>query len=135
MQAGAPLYRLDARQYESAVIEAEATLHKYESSLRTARDELARYEKLWQDRATSEQTVANKREDVASNIATVESQQAAVRKAKENLADAMVYAPMTGQVAVDDVAVGTYATAGTTKLVTIGSTNPIYAQFSISETE
>ena len=58
-----------------------------------------------------------------------------VQKAKENLADAMVYAPMTGQVAVDDVAVGTYATAGTTKLVTIGSTNPIYAQFSISETE
>lgn len=135
VQAGAPLYRLDARQYESAVIEAEATLHKYESSLRTARDELARYEKLWKDRATSEQTVVSKREDVASNIATVESQQAAVRKAKENLADAMVYAPMTGQVSVDDVAVGTYATAGTTKLVTIGSTNPIYAQFSISETE
>jgi membrane fusion protein (multidrug efflux system) len=36
---------------------------------------------------------------------------------------------------VDDVAVGTYATAGSTKLVSIGSLDPIYAQFSVSETE
>jgi membrane fusion protein (multidrug efflux system) len=42
---------------------------------------------------------------------------------------------MTGQLSVDDVAVGTYATAGNTTLVTIGSSDPIYAQFSISETE
>ncbi len=135
VQAGAPLYRLDARQYESAVIEAEATLHKYESALRTAQDELKRNEALWRSNAVSEQTLVSKREDVASNLATVDSQRAAVRKAQENLADAMVYAPMTGRVSVDDVAVGTYATAGSTKLVTIGSVDPIYAQFSISETE
>jgi membrane fusion protein (multidrug efflux system) len=42
---------------------------------------------------------------------------------------------MTGQLSVDDVAVGTYVNAGSTNLVTIGSPDPIYAQFSISETE
>ena len=42
---------------------------------------------------------------------------------------------MSGRVSVDDVAVGTYATAGSTKLVSIGSLDPIYAQFSVSETE
>jgi membrane fusion protein (multidrug efflux system) len=36
---------------------------------------------------------------------------------------------------VDDVAVGTYVNAGSTNLVTIGSPDPIYAQFAISESE
>lgn len=133
--AGQPLFRLDARQYETAVIEAQAQLHKAESTLRNAREDLARNEILWQDRAISEQTLTNKRADVDGYLATVESEQAAVRKAQENLDDTVVYAPMDGRAAVDDVAVGTYATAGMTNLVTVGTMDPIYVQFSISETE
>lgn len=135
VREGQPLYRIDSRQYESAVIEAEAKLHKAESSLRTAKDMLYRDEMLFKDKAISEQSLFNKREDVQANIATVESERAAVRKAQENLDDTIVYAPMSGRLSVDDVAVGTYATAGSTKLVSIGSLDPIYAQFSVSETE
>ncbi len=135
VQAGQALYRLDSRQYEMAVLEAEADLHKAESDLRTAQDELARNEMLFNDKAVSEQTLVNKREDVAANQATVESKRASLRKAKENLQDAIVYAPMSGRVSVDDVAVGTYSTAGSTTLVTIGSLDPIYVQFNVSETE
>ncbi len=36
---------------------------------------------------------------------------------------------------VDDVPIGTFATAGSTALVTISSTNPVYVEFSISEAE
>jgi membrane fusion protein, multidrug efflux system len=36
---------------------------------------------------------------------------------------------------MDDVNIGTYAAAGTTGLVTISSTNPVYVQFDMSETE
>ena len=133
--AGQPLFRLDARQYETAVIEAQAQLHRAESDLRNAREDLARDEILWQDKAISEQTLTNKRADVDGYLATVESEQAAVRKAQENLDDTVVYSPMDGRTAVDDVAVGTYATAGTTNLVTVGTMDPIYVQFSISETE
>lgn len=135
VQAGAPLYRIDSRQYESAVIEAESNLHKSEADLRKAKDELARDEMLFADKAISEQSVFNQREEVSANQAIVESQRAAVQKARENLDDTIVYAPMSGRLSVDDVAVGTYATAGSTKLVSIGSLDPIYAQFSVSETE
>ena len=135
VHAGQPLYRIDSRQYETAVIEAQAQLHKAESTLRNAEEDLARNEILWKDRAISEKTLTNSRADVDGYLATVESQQAAVRKAQENLDDTVVYAPMDGQVSVDDVAVGTYATAGSTNLVTIGTMDPIYVQFSISETE
>ena len=36
---------------------------------------------------------------------------------------------------MDDVNVGTYATAGTTPLVTISSSDPLYVQFDMSEAE
>lgn len=135
VHAGDPLYRIDSRQYESAVIEAQANLHKAESDLRNAQEDLARDEMLWQDKAISEQTLTNKRADVEGYGATVESYRAAVQKARENLDDAVVYAPMDGQVSLDDVAVGTYATAGSTKLVSLGPLDPIYVQFSVSESE
>lgn len=135
VQAGQALYRIDSRQYETDVIEAEANLHKAEAELRNAQDNLARNEMLFQNNAVSAQTVSNQRATVNADIATVESYQAALRKARETLDDVIVYAPISGKLSVDDVAVGTYATAGTTKLVTIGSLDPIYAQFSVSETE
>ena len=133
--AGQPLYKLDSRQYETAVISAQAELSKAETNLRHAQEELSRYEVLWKDRAVSEQTLTDKRADVDGNKATVAATQAAVRKAQENLDDTIVYAPMSGRVSVDDVAVGTYATAGTTKLVTVGTMDPVDVQFSVSETE
>jgi len=135
VHAGQPLYRLDSRQYESAVLEAEASLHKAQATLRNAQEDLERDEMLWAKKAVSEQTLTSQRAQVSEYQAEVESEQAAVRKAQENLDDTVVYAPMDGRLSVDDVAVGTYATAGSTKLVTLGSIDPIYAQFSISETE
>lgn len=135
VKAGDALYRIDSRQYETAVLQARANLHKAESDLRNAQEDLARNEMLFKDKAVSEQTVTNKRADVAAHLATVEAQQAAVKKAQESLDDTIVYAPMSGRVSVNDVAVGTYATAGSTKLVTIGSIDPLYVQFGISETE
>ena len=135
VHAGDPLYRIDSRQYETALIDAQGKLHKAEASLRNIKEDLDRYERLWLDRAVSEQTVANKRAEMAEQQATVESEQAAVRKAQENLDDTIVYAPMDGRLAVDDVAVGAYATAGATSLVTVGTMDPIYVQFSVSETE
>lgn len=135
VHAGDALYRIDSRQYETAVIEAEANLHKAEADLQNAKEDLSRDEMLFENNAVSEQTLTNQRATVASYAATVESYRAAFKKAHENLDDTIVYAPIDGQLSLDDVAVGTYATAGTTKLVTIGSTDPIYAQFTISETE
>jgi len=38
-----------------------------------------------------------------------------LQRAEQDLADTVVYAPMSGQLAVNDVAVGTYATAGNTR--------------------
>ena len=131
VQAGQPLYRIDSRQYESAVLQAQANLAQSEATLNNARIDLARYEHLYESEAISEQSVTTQR----ANVQSYEANAALLKKAQEDLADTVIYAPMSGQLAVDDVAVGTFAVAGVTNLVTIGSSDPVYAQFSISETE
>lgn len=135
VQAGQPLYKIDSRQYESAVLQARANLAQAEANYSDAAQDLQRYRQLYESEAIAEQQVANQQAKTDAYYAAAASMAALLRKAQEDLDDTVVYAPMTGQLSVDDVAVGTYASPGTTNLVTIGSSDPIYAQFSISETE
>ena len=135
VRAGQALFKIDSRPYETALLSAKADLNKAESNLRHAQDTLSRNERLYQVQAISEQTLANSRTDLDGYVAAVESAQVAIRKAEESLDDTVVYAPMSGRVSLDDVAVGTYAMAGSTTLVTMGTIDPVFVQFSISETE
>jgi len=132
---GQPLYKIDSRQYESAVMKARADLAQSEATLKNAQIDLYRDQKLLEEEAIAEQVVTTQAAQVAAYEAQVAANEALVKNAMENLEDTMIYAPMSGQLSVDDVAVGTFAAAGQTTLVTIGSSNPIYAQFSVSESD
>lgn len=135
IQVGQPLYKIDSRQYESAVLSAQATLAQSEATLNNARIDLNRDQELLASDAISEQTVTTQQSNVNQYEAVAAANAALLKKAQENLDDTVVYAPMDGRLDVNDVAVGTYATAGQTSLVTIGSVDPVFVQFSISETE
>ena len=135
VEVGQPLYRIDSRQYESAVLAAEATLAQAEATLGNAQTDLYRDQQLLADNAISEQTVTTQEANVNAYQAVADANAAQLRKAQQDLADTVIIAPMSGQLSVDDVAVGTFAAAGSTNLVTIGSSDPVYAQFSLSETE
>lgn len=135
VEAGQPLYKIDSRQYESAVLQAQATLAQSEATLNNAQTDLYRYQQLLSSKAIAEQVVANQQAQVNAYGAAAAANEALLRTALQNLDDTVIYAPMSGQLSVDDVAVGTFASAGQTNLVTIGSSNPVYAQFSISETD
>lgn len=135
VQAGQLLFKIDDRQYQSQVMAARATLAEAEVNLRNAQIDLQRNEMLLKENAIAEQTVTTQAALVKAREAACEAAAAQVKLAMENLADTEIYSPMTGQLGVDDVAVGTFVGAGTTTLVTIGSIDPIFAQFSISENE
>ena len=127
VEAGQLLFKIDDRQYQSQVMAARATLAEAEVNLRNAQIDL--------QRTIAEQTVTTQAALVKAREAACEAAAAQVKLAMENLADTEIYAPMSGQLGVDDVAVGAFVGAGTTTLVTIGSLDPIFAQFSISENE
>lgn len=135
VNAGDLLFKIDSAQYEMSVDSAEADVRKAESILRRGREDLRRNEQLYAVSAISEQVIVNSRADVEGYAANLDSARAALRKAKENLGYASVYAPLSGRVSLNDVATGTYANAGNTTLVTIGEIDPIYVVYSISETE
>lgn len=135
VQEGEALYRIDSRQYESAVLSARATLAQSEATLNNAQIDLQRDEELLASAAIAEQTVTTQRARVHEYEAMVAANAALLKRAQENLDDTTVYAPLSGRLDVNDVAVGTYANAGQTALVTIGSVDPVYVQFSISETQ
>ena len=135
VSAGQPLYRIDSRQYESALLQAQAVLAQSEATLNNARMDLGRYQQLYASAAISEQTLSTQQAQVNAYEAAVAANAALVRQAQENLDDTVIYAPMSGQLSVDDVAMGTFVSAGTTTLVSMGTSNPIFAQFSLSENE
>ena len=132
---GQMLFKIDDRQYKSAVLEAEAKLAKSKTALAKERVDLQRDEELWQANAISEQTLTNQRIAVKSQEAEVAANEALLQKAKDDLADTIVYAPMSGRLGIDDVTVGTLSNAGSTPLATIGIVDPVYVQFAVSEQE
>lgn len=135
VSAGQALFKIDPTQYETALLSAQADLRKAEVNLRRAKDTVARNERLYAAQAISEQTLYNSRADLDGYFAAVEAARISIRKANDNLENVTVYSPMDGRAALDDVAIGTYATAGNTNLVTIGTTDPILVKFDISETD
>ena len=132
---GQILFKIDDRQYKSAVLQAEANLAKSKTALAKERVDLQRDEELWQSNAISEQTLANQRTAVKSQELEVEANEALLQKAKDDLADTIVYAPMSGRLGIDDVPIGTLAAAGNTALATIGLVDPVFVQFAVSEQE
>ena len=149
VEQGQLLYQIDSRQYNSAVLRAQADLAQAEAVLQqsvatynNSLIDLQRNEKLFEESAIPEQAVTTQAATVRANEATCAANeaaiyacQAALRTAQENLDDTKIYAPMSGQLGVDDVSVGTFVSAGQTTLATLGAPDPIFVQFSISESD
>ena len=132
---GQPLFRIDPRQYESALNSAQANLAQAEANLSNARLDTERYRQLASADAIAEQTLNTQQSVEEQNAAVVAFNRANVQKAADDLADTVIVSPIDGRMDVNDLSVGTYVTAGSTTMATVSSTNPVFAQFSMSENE
>lgn len=133
--AGQPLFRLDSRSYDAALQEARANQAQAAANLANEQLNLERYRALAAQDAVSIQTVTNQESATQQQMAVLEARDSQVQAALDNLDDTIVYAPFSGKLNLDDVPIGTFATAGSTALVTISSTNPVFVEFSVSEAE
>jgi membrane fusion protein (multidrug efflux system) len=135
VKKGTPLFRIDDRAYGSALLSAQAQLAQAEVMLVNSARDTQRYERLLAADAISEQQVTTQLATQRSNEAVVSARKALVKQARDDMDDTLVVSPIDGRLSLDDVSVGTFAAAGNTVLVTVGSTNPMFVRFSISETE
>ncbi len=132
---GQPLFKIDQRQYESALNSAQATLAQSKATLSNAQLDRERYEQLVANDALAVQTLTAQQATERENAATVDYNRANVKKAADDLADTVIVSPVDGRLDVNDLSVGTYVTAGSTTLATVSSADPVFVQFSMSENE
>lgn len=132
---GQPLFKIDTRTYAANLAAAQATAAQAAANYENARRDLSRYEQLIASGAISKQTYDTQQAAVEAYRGVWDAAKAQVDLASTNLDDTVVTAPFDGTLSMNDVNIGTYASAGSTALVTISSADPIYVQFDISENE
>lgn len=132
---GQALYRLDSRQYQANLASAQATAAGSSAAYQNAMRDLNRYQVLANEDAIARKTLDNQQAVAQEQEAQLQANQAAIQIAQDNLDDTVIYAPFDGTLEMDAIDVGTYVMAGSTTLVTLNSSDPVYVQFSMSESE
>lgn len=132
---GQPLFKIDNKQYVSAINTARATLAKSRATLNNSQRDLERYRKLAAIKGISQQTLDSYEAQTDENAATVEANQASLQQTVEDEQDTLIVSPVDGRIDVNDVSLGYYVVAGSTTMATVSSTDPIWVQFSMSENE
>lgn len=132
---GQPLFRVDNKQYLSAINSAQASLAKSQASLRNTQRDVERYRKLAAIKGVAQQTLDSYEAQAEEEAATVEANRASLQQAMQDEQDTLIVSPVDGRIDVNDVSIGQFVTAGSTTMATVSSLDPIWVQFSMSENE
>ncbi|MEP6496029.1 MAG: efflux RND transporter periplasmic adaptor subunit [bacterium] len=133
VQAGQVLFHLDARPFEAALRQAEATLARDEAQAQSAGRDAERYkalaEKDYVTKSQADQMVSS----AAAAQATVLADHANVDNSKLNLAYATIRAPIGGRTGRLLVRQGNLVRSGSDPLVVINQLHPILVRFPIAQ--
>lgn len=135
VSVGQPLFRIDSRQYNSVLLNNQATAAQAEALLANARKEVGRYNQLAAQGAVSQQTLDNALAVEQQNAAAANANWAKVQQAQEDIQDTMILSPLNGKIDINELSLGSFVTAGSTIMATISSVDPVMVKFSMSENE
>jgi len=133
VQAGDLLFDLDARPFEAALREAEATLAKNTALADDAEAEAQRSTGLFRQGVATQREYETSVATAASLRATVQAARAAVDEAKLNLEYCAVRSPLAGRTGTRLADPGNVVKANESELVVINQINPIYVTFAVPE--
>ncbi len=135
VRQGQPLFRIDSRQNNAAVLAARAALAQSEATLTNSRLDMQRYRQLAEQNAIAQQVYDTSVSTEQQNAAVVDANQAKVQQAEADVQDALILSPIDGRIDTNDLSIGSFVTEGSTTLATLSSVNPVFIQFSMSEDE
>lgn len=135
VKAGDVLARLDSRQIETQIRQAEAQLDKDRAALEQARRDSVRLAELIGRGATTQLAVDNSKTAVQSQTAVVEAGRAALENLRVQLSYYTIRAPISGRLGVVNLKTGAIARQGeaTGAFGTINQVSPIYVAFSLPQ--
>ena len=135
VEKGQLMFVIDPRTYQATSWNYKAQVASAQADLSRVRRDADRYQKLYEQGAISKQTLDNTMAELEQSEAKVEAQKALLSSAQVDLGETNVVAPFSGKVSANDLAVGTFVTAGTTVLATISNSDPVRVKFSLAEAE
>lgn len=132
---GQLLFVIDPRPYQAQVDSAQANVAQAKASLELAKIQFARDAGLVGTKAISQQDYDTKKSTVDVDAAQVEATEAALETAKLNLEYCFIHSPIEGRAGARLVDVGNVVQANATSLLLIQRLDPIYADFTITESD
>jgi multidrug efflux system membrane fusion protein len=134
VKAGQVLARIDPRSYQAQLDQSLAQKAKDAAALVNARADLARYEELIKEDATTRQTLDTQRALVGQLQAALQNDDAQIQLARVNLSYTTITAPITGRVGARLVDPGNIVHATDPNgLLVINQIDPIAVQFTLPE--
>lgn len=136
IREGTPLFQIDTKPFAVAVESTAAAVREREGALLNAQWVLERLRQLLQENAASRKDVDDAASAEKSAIATLAAARAELLRAQASLAAASISAPLTGLVGKAAVSEGSYINPAVNGLLTtVSQVDPIWANFSVSESE
>src|SRR6516165_8079517 len=135
LRKGQLLFAIDPRPYQAQVDSAQAALAQAKAALELAKIQFARDQQVIATRAISRQDFDTKKNAVDVDQAQVEAAEASLETAKLNLEYCYIHSPIDGRAGSRLVDVGNVVQANTTSLLSIQRLDPIYANFTITESD
>lgn len=135
LKKGQLLFVIDPRPYKAQVDSAQATLAQAKAALDLAKIQFARDQEVIGTRAISKQDYDTKKNTVDVDQAQVEAAEAALETANLNLEYCYIHSPIDGRAGARLVDLGNVVQPNATSLLSIQRLDPIYANFTVTESD
>jgi multidrug efflux system membrane fusion protein len=135
VRVGDPLFTIDPRPYQAQLHHAEANLAQAEAALNLAKITFDRVDSVSDPRAVSRQDYDARKNAVEAAEAAVKVNRAALESTRLNLEYATIRSPIDGRAGQRSVDAGNVVSANNGSLLVIQRLDPIYADFTVTETE
>jgi multidrug efflux system membrane fusion protein len=135
LNKGDPLFTIDPRPFKAQLDAAQANLVQSRAALDFAKIQFARVQDLIESRAIARQDYDTRKNAVDVGEAQVQQNIAAVESARLNLEYTSIRSPIDGRAGHRLVDNGNVVTANTTTLLNIERMDPIYSDFTVTESD
>ncbi|MCJ8510337.1 efflux RND transporter periplasmic adaptor subunit [Rhizobium lemnae] len=135
VKAGDLLVTIDPEPYRAEVAQAQGQVASAEAKLEFASSELERGKSLAAKNTISQSDLTQRQSAQSEALANLQSAKGALKTAQLNLDYTQIRAPIAGRAGKLEITVGNLVAAGSASapLVTVVSSDPIYASFDASE--
>lgn len=135
VSAGQALFQIDPANFQTQAMSLDASVALAKAKVEQARRDQSRLVPLIAEKAISQKEFDDAKSALDVAEATLKQTQAQAREAQLNLGYTKVIAPISGITTTANKSDGSLVTAADSLLTTIVQTNPMYVNFSVSESD